>query len=331
MSYQLYSVEGQIQKFFGTYTDATREECDEWIARRFGRGAEPALLQGSCSYTMITGEKQPRVVQLRASAHLIDPIIHGAAKHNHPEFVPTYRYLGIIGSQQPAHIYEMEKMRGSPYILSRDTTNPQPAAAIEKQRNTVTDLARFFAQAWNKGQYATHENTSALGARFRSNFDLLKNTLPERFQAKLREVDGGQRAILANDYPWVLAPSDLSQTNLLIDDGTGHVTGILDWSQAEFLPFGIALAGIEDVFGWMDKGGWHYFSNHDELKALFWSTFYELTDMEEVHQHWNSIQEARLVGMFFGHGLIYDHNGEVVRGVDDSIVTRIPYLDAFCT
>jgi hypothetical protein len=36
----------------------------------------------------------------------------------------------------------MEKMPGSPYILSRDTINPQPAAAIEKQRNTVAGLAR---------------------------------------------------------------------------------------------------------------------------------------------------------------------------------------------
>ena len=37
--------------------------------------------------------------------------------------------------------------------------------------------------------------------------------------------------------------------------------------------FGLALWGVENVLGYMDGEGWHYFSNYEQLEKLFWTTF----------------------------------------------------------
>jgi hypothetical protein len=45
--------------------------------------------------------------------------------------------------------------------------------------------------------------------------------------------------------------------------------GVIDWAEAEILPFGCALWGLENVLGFMDLHGWHYFDSHKELEDLF--------------------------------------------------------------
>jgi hypothetical protein len=37
--------------------------------------------------------------------------------------------------------------------------------------------------------------------------------------------------------------------NLLVDKDDGHLTGVIDWAEAEILPFGCELWGIENVMG----------------------------------------------------------------------------------
>jgi hypothetical protein len=54
-----------------------------------------------------------------------------------------------------------------------------------------------------------------------------------------------------------------------VDPDTGHVTGVIDWVEAEIAPFGISLYRLENVLGYMDSKGWHYYENHQELEKLF--------------------------------------------------------------
>ena len=35
---------------------------------------------------------------------------------------------------------------------------------------------------------------------------------------------------------------------------TGQITGIIDWAEAEVLPFGLALYGLENLLGYMGTG-----------------------------------------------------------------------------
>jgi hypothetical protein len=50
------------------------------------------------------------------------------------------------------------------------------------------------------------------------------------------------------DLPIVFVHDDLGSLNILTDDN-GNVTGILDWSGSQYLPFGWNLYGVEEFWG----------------------------------------------------------------------------------
>ncbi len=59
-----------------------------------------------------------------------------------PQFVASYKYHGTIGQPRPLHIYEMDKLPGTTYIMARDLSVVQPPEAVLRQRSSVEDLAR---------------------------------------------------------------------------------------------------------------------------------------------------------------------------------------------
>lgn len=118
--------------------------------------------------------------------------------------------------------------------------------------------------------------------------------------------------------------------NLLTNPETGNITGIVDWAESRILPFGFALYGLENVLGWMDSEGWHYYDRYRELESLFWQIF-----REEVYNFSDAvlhlIRAARMAGFFYRYGLDFDIKG-VVQGVRmDHPAGSLAYLDAFCT
>jgi hypothetical protein len=63
--------------------------------------------------------------------------------------------------------------------------------------------------------------------------------------------------------------------NIFVDPNTRHMTGIINWAKARILLFGISLWGFENILGYIDSQGWHYYNNHHKLESLFWQTFEE--------------------------------------------------------
>jgi hypothetical protein len=61
--------------------------------------------------------------------------------------------------------------------------------------------------------------------------------------------------------------------NFLVDLGTGHITGIIGWAEAEILPFGCGLWGLQNLLGFIDMHGWQYFIGYTELESIFWKAF----------------------------------------------------------
>ena len=57
---------------------------------------------------------------------------------------------------------------------------------------------------------------------------------------------------ISYQVPWVLTHSDLSNTNILVDSDSGHLTGVVDWADARIEPFGIALWGLESMLRVME-------------------------------------------------------------------------------
>jgi hypothetical protein len=78
----------------------------------------------------------------------------------------------------------------------------------------------------------------------------------------------------------------------------------------------------------MDSKGWHYYDNRNELKDLFWQTFWtEAPDASKVDLE--LIQTARMAGLFCRYGLVVEGN-DLKGAIDPSDSYSLGYLGAFC-
>lgn len=59
---------------------------------------------------------------------------------------------------------------------------------------------------------------------------------------------------MLTSLPMVLTHGDLSEKNIMVDPVDGRVIGIVNWDNAELLPFGFALYALEHFFGYFDEG-----------------------------------------------------------------------------
>ena len=116
---------------------------------------------------------------------------------------------------------------------------------------------------------------------------------------------------------------------MLIDPKTGEITGIVEWAEARILLFGFSLWGFENVLGYMDSKGWHYYDNRGELESLFWKIFREEAKIL-AGDDLNLFQLARAAGLFCRYGFVRD--GMAVKSVvGQSSPSSLAYLDAICT
>jgi hypothetical protein len=188
---------------------------------------------------------------------------------------------------------------------------------------------RFFAQSWNKRQPIQGDVTKVLHAEFDQKFSVLAQFLPPRFESRLVSIRRDLLSLFSGALPFVLSHGDLCEMNILIDPKSGKITGIVDWAEARILPFGFSLWGFENVLGYMDSKGWHYYDNRRELESLFWKIFREEAEVF-ADDDLILIQRARAAGSFCRYGFIRD--GMAVKSVvGQSSPSSLAYLDAICT
>ncbi|KJZ69736.1 hypothetical protein HIM_10876 [Hirsutella minnesotensis 3608] len=323
-----YSLDNAISSFFESNTTATRQQCDDFALSRAGGQVNPVQIQGTFSYTLTAGINKLKVFQFRVEDSSFDIDIVSLAKAVHPQVVAGCKYHGTIGSSRPLHVYEMDKLPGTTYIMVRNISVVQPPDSVFRQRRTVEDLASFFAQSWNSSQQLCPDDKAALFAEFHSKLDLLARSLPSRFTSNLSRVRQHLPALFSGAFPFVLNHGDLCEMNLLVNPETGNITGIVDWAEARILPFGFSIWGLENVLGYMDSEGWHYYDNHRELENIFWQTFLgEARNASDTDLQ--LIRAARMAGLFCRYGFIVE--GKAMKGVvDQNDASSLAYLDAFC-
>jgi Phosphotransferase enzyme family len=172
----------------------------------------------------------------------------------------------------------------------------------------------FFAAAWNNRP--TVEQSLGLLDEYYDILDQVSQGLPEQLQAKLGEVRQELPLLFRPDYPMAFQHDDLLENNIHVDETTGHITGIVDWSDGIIAPFGVSLIGLETLLGVQTMTKWHFHPNHLSLRKHFWRTFFlEVGSISEKDHH--SIEVARLFGLFRTHGF---------EEKDQAIV----YLEALC-
>jgi len=95
--------------------------------------------------------------------------------------------------------------------------------------------------------------------------------------SELSELELCLSVLFAQEYPQVLTHGDLSLTNVLVDENTHEITGIVDWSLASIFPFGLELDTLYLTTGYMDLGGWHDYSCRERLHQSFWNEFWSVS------------------------------------------------------
>ncbi|OQD74166.1 hypothetical protein PENDEC_c012G03212 [Penicillium decumbens] len=198
-TYVCHNLENEINEFFSN-TNVNRQQCDELAISRAGGVATPVESQGTCSYTITAGPNNAKLFQFRVQDSFIDMGNLSIAKAVHPEFVARCEYLGTIGDSHPLHIYEMDNLPGTIYMLAGI-----PPDDMSRRHNIVKDLARFFAQSWNNNQNNNQrlsaDHTAALLSEFQSNFDLLVRDLPSRFTSNLNRVRKELPSVSSGAFP----------------------------------------------------------------------------------------------------------------------------------
>jgi hypothetical protein len=158
--------------------------------------------------------------------------------------------------------------------------------------------------------------------------DQLSQGLPERFQPKLDEIRQGLPLLFRSDYPIVLNHDDLLEMNIHVDEGTGRITGIVDWADAIIAPFGTSLGGLETILGVQTSSRWYFHPNHNYFRTQFWETFYEVTGYLSENDR-RAIEIGRIFGLFRTYG--FDRrpekdNAAPLEEGDEEFVC----LEAFC-
>ena len=137
-----YSLDNAISSFFELNTTATRQQCDDFVLSLAARPINPVQIQGSFSYTVTVGTDGSKLFQFRVYDSSLDMDIMTLAKAIHLQFVASYKYHGTIGQPRPLHVYEIDNLPGTTYIMARDLSVVQPPEAVLRQRSSVEDLAR---------------------------------------------------------------------------------------------------------------------------------------------------------------------------------------------
>ncbi|EQL33190.1 hypothetical protein BDFG_04636 [Blastomyces dermatitidis ATCC 26199] len=278
-SHLQYSVDQEIAHFFAK-TSASRSACDTYVKEHLGGDIIPVAVQGVCSYTVYAGPKGEFVAQFRLKSLQLRMEIVNLAQTIYGHFVPQVSFRGQVGEsadgKEPLYIYVMSRIRAISYLdflLAQNTRVPENSLKFSSWRkNLVTDIAKFFARSWNAPQDVEQKYRDCLSHQYETELQLLFASLPSRFHLFIQETLNLLPAILS--LPMVLLHKDFGVSNILVDETTCNLVGVVDWAEAEVAPFGLDLHSHELLISKVHlKSGLIRYDDYGTLEELFWSTF----------------------------------------------------------
>lgn len=130
----------------------------------------------------------------------------------------------------------------------------------------------FLALSWKAPQDVDSCYREKLRRVYTEDLQLLLHSLPPRFHHIVQRCLDSMDAILS--LPMVLLHRDLGTCNIMVDETTCHLTGVIDWAEAEICPFGQNLHSLQALTGALHlKNGWRRYQDYGVLQTTFWSTF----------------------------------------------------------
>lgn len=243
----------------------------------------------------------------------------------------------------PLYVYSMTRIPGISLAEHSASSRLYPISPIwlRQQRETIVEqFAKFIAKGWRSARPASDPIVSSLcgkvGGSMRWRLGQMRAYLPQRFRPAVRNTLDRLDEIEA--LPWSLTHGDVVPANVMVrppreEHGALVLTGFLDWAEAEYLPLGIGLYGLEELLGETGADGrFSYFMEADGLRELFWSRLAAEVpgiDIQSGTLYREVVEAAHTLGVLLWHGIAFD-NGRLRRvveeGKDDEELRR---LDSF--
>ena len=155
---------------------------------------------------------------------------------------------------------------------------------------------------------------------YQTKLEQLLHALPAHFTPiieQLRNVIAGAM----NQVPWVLTHKDLSNLNILVDEYSGNITGIVDWTDATVEPFGMALWGVDSVIN-CGGGSDNYFEDDSShTRSLFRETFLKEIKTPLSNRTLRAMEHLRSLGVLLRYGFKWEDGAE--KPVDDTFMLEM--------
>lgn len=339
----------------------TRSTCWDLAHRIFPNGEiKETETQGYCSYTLCVGRDtivqfRPTVHKLDVRVTDAAKTIYGGlapqTKLLDVIYVPTTCSPDVGGQsrRQPVdeavviddgcyrshtslHVFSLSRIPGLSVAELRASwvLSPSPEAELRRHRKDVVgEFARFIAIGWKSAHSESDPAVSRLrgriGGSIRWRLQEMRAHLPSRFQPAVGDILKRLGEIEA--LPWVLTHGDVVPANMMVQNPQSPslrglvLSGFLDWAEAEYLPFGVGIYGLEALLGEAaDDGRFRYYPEAQELREYFWlrleAEIPELTPQFGPEAFRKNVEAAHILGVLLWHGIAFD-NGRLDRVVDE--------------
>lgn len=296
-------------------------DCISFVEKLFpGKPIAPSSCQGYCSMTLFVGGDT--VIQFRPATYKLDLKVTTATREVYGSFAPVTRYISTIPTSGLL-VYSMQRVNGVSFGDFREGLGKD---ASHFREALCRDFATFLSKGFNCNKVADIP-LGIVGSSITLRLESLSKDLPVRFQSTALGILGQLPRIKA--LPWVLTHGDITPSNIIVNPATGRLAGFVDWAEAEHLPFGVCLYGLEELLGEMTPTGFRYHRDASDLRDVFWAELCkQISDLRNKHTL-EAVRLARDLGVLLWHGIAFD-NGAIDRVVQEGRdFEEIYRLDAF--
>jgi len=275
--------------------------------------------QGYCSYTFLvsnyfTGGSEAEsqfILQFRHSKFALDINTTSAAALVYGTYAPnTQELLDFTGTGglPNLRLYRMDLIGGVTYQSIAPAHIILSEAEFERQLKLIEGFANFAARGWQVDsirKIGTH-TTGKVGAVLPQKLKQLADGLPrENLKAAARKTLAALEHI--KSLPQALNHGDVLPSNIMVDPVTLQLVGLVDWAEAESLPFGTCLYGLEHLLGIMtvDTHGrqtFEYYNRAFELRVHFWHSLRDFIPALTMPSLRECVLQAKKMGTLLWHG-----------------------------
>jgi hypothetical protein len=343
MSTDFWTRFGLQEQDRGRCVDAVRETYTGCEVQEFEE-------QGGCSFTLLVSRSRDSdnddgvsikelninsvsyILQFRPAQYALDLRIAAVAKELYPALAPSIRALSLDlpGSLRA---YEMQRMPGTPLSRLLPPSQVLDAATQQKHERLVTSLASLIAASYAPPKPLRHTRADSpisdtptilshcpgkVGSSMMHRLGKLSEELPS-MELRRRTRDTLAKLKNVEAYPVVLNHGDLIPSNILVDPSTWSITGLVDWAEAEFLPFGTSLYSLDFLLGHPHTSSsltpqFVYFENAARLREVFWRALFD--QAPELGKRRGDVEMMRDVGVLLWFGFAWDE-GRIDRVVEE--------------